>query len=92
MRLDKFLKVSRLVKRRTLAKEVCDQGRVDVNGKAAKAGADVAVGDELTLRFGNQTVKVRVESLRETTKKNEAAELYTLLEQGASDAIEKTKG
>ncbi|SDW86534.1 Ribosomal 50S subunit-recycling heat shock protein, contains S4 domain [Marininema mesophilum] len=92
MRLDKFLKVSRLVKRRTLAKEVCDQGRVEVNGKTAKASADIAVGDELTLRYGNQTVKVRVESLRETTKKTEAAELYTLLEQVPPDKAEGTSG
>ncbi|MFC4075530.1 RNA-binding S4 domain-containing protein [Salinithrix halophila] len=83
MRLDKFLKVSRLVKRRTLAKEVCDQGRVEVNGKTAKAGTEVEVGDTLTVRYGNQTVKVRVDSLKETTKKAEAGELYTLLEQSA---------
>ncbi|PTM54810.1 RNA-binding S4 domain-containing protein [Desmospora activa] len=80
MRLDKFLKVSRLVKRRTLAKEVCDQGRVEVNGHTAKAGTNVAVGDELLIRFGNQSLRVRVTSLRETTRKAEAGELYELLE------------
>jgi ribosomal 50S subunit-recycling heat shock protein len=80
MRLDKFLKVSRLVKRRTLAKEVSDQGRVEVNGRVAKAGTSVSVGDELTIHFGNQTLRVRVQSLKETTRKSEAGELYELLE------------
>lgn len=79
MRLDKFLKVSRLVKRRTLAKEVCDQGRVTVNGNAAKASAAVAVGDEVSIRFGQKLVTVRVESIKETSRKEEAAEMYTLL-------------
>ncbi|EGK10054.1 S4 domain protein [Desmospora sp. 8437] len=84
MRLDKFLKVSRLVKRRTLAKEVCDQGRVEVNGRPAKAGTVLAMGDEVAIRFGNQSLRVRVESLKETTRKSEAGELYTVLER-ASD-------
>ncbi|MBN6187397.1 RNA-binding S4 domain-containing protein [Aneurinibacillus sp. BA2021] len=79
MRLDKFLKVSRLVKRRTLAKEVCDQGRVLINGQAAKSSANVKVGDELTVRYGNKLVTVRVEKLLDTTKKDEAATLYTML-------------
>ncbi|MFD1427950.1 ribosomal 50S subunit-recycling heat shock protein [Kroppenstedtia sanguinis] len=80
MRLDKFLKVSRLVKRRTLAKEVCDQGRVEVNGKPAKAGTVLVAGDEVAIRFGHQSLRVRVESLKETTRKSEADELYTVLE------------
>lgn len=88
MRLDKFLKVSRLVKRRTLAKEVCDQGRVEVNERVAKAGTDVAVGDELLIRFGNQSLRVRVTSLRETTRKSEAGELYELLETIPRDRAE----
>lgn len=79
MRLDKFLKVSRLVKRRTLAKEICDQGRAEVNGKPAKAGTIVSIGDELNLRFGNKRVTVRVEKLLENAKKEEAGEMFTLL-------------
>ncbi|MDR6227099.1 RNA-binding S4 domain-containing protein [Desmospora profundinema] len=89
MRLDKFLKASRLVKRRTLAKEVCDQGRVEVNGRAAKAGTTVSVGDELRIRFGNQSLRVRVTSLKETTRKSEAGELYELLE---TIPMERTEG
>ncbi|GEN34561.1 MULTISPECIES: RNA-binding S4 domain-containing protein [Aneurinibacillus] len=81
MRLDKFLKVSRLVKRRTLAKEVCDQGRVTINGQTAKSSSNVKVGDELTVRYGNKLVTVKVEKLLDTTKKDEAATLYTMLKE-----------
>ena len=81
MRLDKFLKVSRLVKRRTLAKEVCDQGRVTINGQEAKSSTNVKVGDELTVRYGNKLVTVRIEKLLDTTKKEEAATLYTMLKE-----------
>lgn len=81
MRLDKYLKVSRLVKRRTLAKEVCDQGRVSINGQTAKSSATVKVGDELSVRYGNKIVTVKVEKLLDTTKKDEAATLYTLLKE-----------
>ncbi|PTX55247.1 ribosomal 50S subunit-recycling heat shock protein [Melghirimyces profundicolus] len=90
MRLDKFLKSSRLVKRRTLAKEVCDQGRVEINGRPAKAGTAVAVGDEVAVRFGNRTLRVRVESLKETTRKSEAGELYTVLEQTSKVRTDET--
>jgi ribosomal 50S subunit-recycling heat shock protein len=79
MRLDKFLKVSRLIKRRTLAKEVSDQGRILVNGVQAKASTNVKVGDELTVRFGQRVVTVRIENIKETTRKEEAAEMYTTL-------------
>jgi ribosomal 50S subunit-recycling heat shock protein len=79
MRLDKFLKVSRLIKRRTLAKEVSDQGRILVNGVQAKASTNVKVGDELTVRFGQRVVTVRIENIKETSKKDEAAEMYTTL-------------
>ncbi|MDA8353118.1 MAG: RNA-binding S4 domain-containing protein [Firmicutes bacterium] len=85
MRLDKFLKASRLVKRRTLAKEVCDQGRVEVNGRPAKAGTVLAVNDEVLIRFGNRRLRVRVDSLKETTRKSEAGELYTMLEPSSPD-------
>jgi ribosomal 50S subunit-recycling heat shock protein len=79
MRLDKFLKVSRLVKRRTLAKEVCDQGRVTVNNRPAKAGTTLSVGDEIAIRFGTKIVVVRVEKLQESAKKEVASSMFTLL-------------
>ncbi|AMA74513.1 MULTISPECIES: RNA-binding S4 domain-containing protein [Aneurinibacillus] len=79
MRLDKFLKVSRLVKRRTLAKEVCDQGRVTLNGQVAKSSSAVKVGDELTIRYGNKLITVKIEKILDTTKKDEAATMYTLI-------------
>lgn len=79
MRLDKFLKVSRIIKRRTVANEACDAGRVTVNGKPAKAGADVKIGDIIEIRFGNTTTRAEVLSLAETVRKEEAAELYKLL-------------
>jgi ribosomal 50S subunit-recycling heat shock protein len=79
MRLDKFLKVSRLIKRRTVAKDVSDQGRVWINGKEAKASSTVKPGDELTVQFGQKNVTVRIERVAETVRKDEAGEMYTLL-------------
>lgn len=76
MRLDKFLKVSRLIKRRTVANEACDSGRVSVNDRVAKASADVKVGDIIEIAFGNKTVKVEVCDIRDTTKKDEAADMF----------------
>ncbi len=76
MRLDKFLKVSRLIKRRTVANEACDAGRVTVNGKPTKASVKVKVGDIIEISFGNRQVKVEVLDLQETTKKEEAKELF----------------
>ncbi|MEK4323247.1 RNA-binding S4 domain-containing protein [Bacillus sp. FSL K6-3221] len=81
MRLDKFLKVSRLIKRRTLAKEVADQGRISINGTQAKASSDVKEGDELQIRFGQKLVTVQVNELKDTTKKEEAASMYTVLKE-----------
>lgn len=81
MRLDKFLKVSRLIKRRTVAKDVSEQGRVLVNGREAKPSAAVKVGDELTVQFGQKLVTVKVERLSESTKKDEASDLYTLVKE-----------
>ncbi|PLR80248.1 hypothetical protein CVD25_02735 [Bacillus canaveralius] len=81
MRLDKFLKVSRLIKRRTLAKEVSDQGRILINGQQAKASSTVKVGDELKIRFGQKLVTVKVERLQEMSRKEEAAEMYTILKE-----------
>ncbi|WP_026693212.1 RNA-binding S4 domain-containing protein [Peribacillus kribbensis] len=79
MRLDKFLKVSRLIKRRTLAKEVADQGRIAINGTTAKASSNVKAGDQMEIRFGQKVVKVQVEKLQENSRKEEAAEMYTIL-------------
>lgn len=79
MRLDKYLKVSRLIKRRTVANEACDAGRVMVNGKPVKASYSVKAGDELEILFGTRSVKVRVLSIQETVKKEEAANLYEYL-------------
>ncbi len=79
MRLDKFLKVSRLIKRRTLAKEVSDQGRIEVNGKEAKASTTVKAGDELTIRLGQRRITARIDRIQETSRKEEAAEMYTIL-------------
>ena len=76
MRLDKFLKVSRLIKRRTVANEACDAGRVNVNGKPAKASVNVKVGDVIEIMFGTRNVKVEVLDIQETSKKDEARELF----------------
>ncbi|RDW15311.1 hypothetical protein CWR48_20020 [Oceanobacillus arenosus] len=81
MRLDKFLKVSRLIKRRTLAKEVADQGRISVNGNQAKASTVLTAGDELVIRFGQKLVTVRVNDLRETVRKDEAEMMYTIVKE-----------
>ena len=76
MRLDKYLKVSRLIKRRTVANEACDAGRVMINDKVARASADVKVGDIIEIAFGTKAVKVRVLDIQETTKKDAAQELF----------------
>lgn len=81
MRLDKFLKVSRLIKRRTLAKEVADQGRITINGNQAKASSTVAAGDELTIKFGQKKLTIQVTDLRETVKKDEAQDLYNVIKE-----------
>ncbi len=79
MRLDKFLKVSRLIKRRTVANEACDAGRVSVNGKTAKASVNVKPGDIIEIRFGQKNVKVEVVSLAESTKKEDAKDMFRYL-------------
>lgn len=81
MRLDKFLKVSRIIKRRTVAKEIADQDRIIINGKIAKSSTKVAVNDELEIKFGNKTLIVRVDDIKDTTKKAEASQLYTVVEE-----------
>ena len=79
MRIDKYLKVSRLIKRRTIANEACDAGRVLLNGKVARASANVSVGDTIEVLFGSKSVKVEVLDIQDTTKKDEAKELFKYL-------------
>ena len=79
MRIDKFLKVSRLIKRRTVANEACDAGRINVNGKVVKASYDVKVGDVIEITFGTKTVKAKVISVADSTKKEDAKEMYELI-------------
>ena len=76
MRLDKYLKVSRLIKRRTVANEACDAGRVTVNDKVAKASQEVKIGDVIAIRFGDKTVKAEVLSIAETVRKEEAKDMF----------------
>ena len=77
MRLDKYLKVSRIIKRRTVANDACDAGRVAVNGKPARASYDVKVGDIIEITLGARTVKVKVTEVKETVRKEDAATMYT---------------
>ncbi len=79
MRLDKYLKVSRIIKRRTVANEACDSGRVSVNGKPAKAGLDVKEGDIIEIAFGSNTTKIEVLSVRESVRKEDAVSMYKSL-------------
>ncbi|MBR2754644.1 MAG: RNA-binding S4 domain-containing protein [Lachnospiraceae bacterium] len=79
MRIDKFLKVSRLIKRRTVANEACDAGRISVNGKVVKASYDVKIGDVIEITFGTKTVKAKVISVADSTKKEDAKEMYELI-------------
>jgi len=76
MRLDKYLKVSRLIKRRTVANEACDAGRVMINGKVAKASNEVKLGDVIEIQFGNKEVKVKVTEILDTTKKEQAKDMF----------------
>lgn len=79
MRLDKFLKVSRLIKRRTVAKEMADKGRIMVNNLPSKASTTVKVGDTLVITYGNKKITVQVDDLRDTTKKEEALSMYHVI-------------
>lgn len=76
MRIDKYLKVSRIIKRRTIAQEACEGGKVEINGKVAKPSSDVKEGDVITLTFGTRVVKVEVLSVKEVVKKDDAQTLY----------------
>ena len=79
MRLDKYLKVSRLIKRRTIAKEVCDAGRVEVNGRPAKAGTDVEVGDTITISFGGRITQAEILIVAETVSVQDSKNMYKIL-------------
>ena len=89
MRLDKYLKVSRIIKRRTVANEACAGGRVTVNGKVAKPGADVKPGDVLTIRFGEHLGTYEVLSTAETIRKEQADQLYRVIEEDSEAAQER---
>ena len=79
MRLDKYLKVSRLIKRRTVAKDVCSGGKVEINGKVAKAGSEVKVGDKLSIHFGDKVLEVTIKDVIENVRASEASSLYEAL-------------
>ena len=81
MRLDKFLKVSRIIKRRSVAKEIADQGRILINNRPAKSSSQVVAGDTLTTKFGNKTETVKVNQIVETTKKSEAENMYKIIDE-----------
>ena len=87
MRLDKFLKVSRLIKRRTVANDACDAARIFVNGKAAKASYNVKIGDMISVTFGTKTVTVKVLEIKETTKKAEATSMYEVVSESSEQAL-----
>lgn len=89
MRLDKYLKVSRIIKRRTVANEACSGGRVTVNGKVAKPGAEVKPGDLLTIRFGEHLGKYEILSIQETVRKENAAEMFRVLSEDEGMAAER---
>ena len=79
MRIDKFLKNSRLIKRRTVAKEACDGGRISINGKTAKAGDEIKIGDQIEIRFGSNTVKAEILSIPQVATKENAADMYKII-------------
>lgn len=80
MRLDKYLKISRLIKRRTIANSACDAGKIIVNGRAARASYDVKIGDKLEINLGNRIFKVEVININEYAKKDEASSMYKIIE------------
>ena len=89
MRLDKYLKVSRIIKRRTIANEACSGGRVTLNGKVAKPGAEVKPGDIMTIRFGDHLGKYEILSVPAAVRKESASEMYRILEEDAAMASER---
>ncbi len=88
MRLDKYLKVSRLIKRRTVAKEVCDAGRISINGNSAKAGSQVKAGDKLLISFGSRRMEVEVLSTPETVRADEAKLLYNIISDNKASSLD----
>lgn len=88
MRLDKFLKISRIIKRRSVAKEVADKGRIQINGKVAKSSSSVKIGDQLQIQFGNRIVIYEIRELHESTKKEDAAQMYTLISDEKQASVE----
>ena len=80
MRIDKYLKLSRIIKRRTVANEACDAGRVKVNGRSVRASYDVKIGDKVEISFGNRTVMFEVTAVEEVIKKEDAGRLYRIIE------------
>ncbi len=90
MRLDKYLKVSRIIKRRTVANEACAGGRVSLNGRVAKPGADVRPGDQLEIRFGEHVGRYEILAVADTVRKDSADQLYRVLEEDASVAEERS--
>jgi ribosomal 50S subunit-recycling heat shock protein len=80
MRLDKYLKVSRIIKRRTVANEACDAGRVEINGKVAKASVDVKIGDVIAIRFGDKITKFEILEVKENVRKEDTAAMYRMVE------------
>lgn len=88
MRLDKFLKVSRIIKRRSIAKEIADQGRILVNDRPAKSSTKVVTGDTLTIKFGNKTEVVKINRIVETTKKSEAEDMYEIIDEKYAENID----
>ena len=89
MRLDKYLKVSRIIKRRTVANEACSGGRVTLNGKVCKPGAEVKAGDIMTIRFGDKLGRYEILNVQETVRKENAAAMYRVLEEDAAVASER---
>ena len=81
MRLDKYLKISRIIKRRPIAKKIADQGRIMINDKVAKSSSSVVTGDKVTIKFRNKTLVVKVKQLLDSTKKEDAEQMYEILEE-----------
>ena len=92
MRLDKFLKVSRIIKRRTVANEACSGGRVSINGRVAKPAADVKEGDQLQIPYGNRVGNYQSLSVKETVRKENAQDMYQVLEEDAQTKAERSVG
>lgn len=89
MRLDKYLKVSRIIKRRTIAKEVADKGRIKVNGILAKSSTDLKVDDQIEIQFGNKLLTVKVLEMKDSTKKEDALKMYAIISEKRIEADEK---